>query len=84
MIKPPMILTRRSVFRAGVGLAVVATAMPVLTPASARAEGASPSRRGTAQRRWLLSFQDRRLPGDRDFGRLWADTDPADPRHERL
>src|SRR6202040_3716793 len=41
MIKPPTILTRRSVFRAGVGLAVVATAMPVLTPASARAEGAS-------------------------------------------
>jgi glyoxylase-like metal-dependent hydrolase (beta-lactamase superfamily II) len=41
MIKPPTILTRRSVFRAGAGLAVVATAMPVLTLASARAEGAS-------------------------------------------
>jgi glyoxylase-like metal-dependent hydrolase (beta-lactamase superfamily II) len=41
MIKPPTILTRRSVFRAGVGLAVAATATPVLTLASARAEGAS-------------------------------------------
>src|SRR3982074_3547026 len=40
MIKPPTILTRRSVFRAGVGLAVAAPATPVLTPASARAEGA--------------------------------------------
>jgi glyoxylase-like metal-dependent hydrolase (beta-lactamase superfamily II) len=41
MIKPPTILTRRSVFRAGIGLAVAATATPVLAPASARAEGAS-------------------------------------------
>src|SRR5258708_9297933 len=40
MIEPPTILTRRSVFRAGVGLAIAATATPVLTPASARAEGA--------------------------------------------
>src|SRR6201987_4966066 len=40
MIKPPTILTRRSVFRAGVGLAIAAAATPVLPPASARAEGA--------------------------------------------
>ena len=39
MIQPPTILTRRSVFSAGVGLAIAATA--TLTPASARAEGAS-------------------------------------------
>src|SRR5258708_7037375 len=37
MIKSPMILSRRSVFRAGVGLAVAATATPLLTSAS-RAE----------------------------------------------
>src|SRR5258708_28294733 len=41
MIKPPTSLNRRSVFRAGVGLAIAATATPMLTPASARAEGAS-------------------------------------------
>jgi glyoxylase-like metal-dependent hydrolase (beta-lactamase superfamily II) len=40
MIKPPTILTRRSVFRAGVGLAIAATAAPV-SAASALAEGAS-------------------------------------------
>jgi glyoxylase-like metal-dependent hydrolase (beta-lactamase superfamily II) len=41
MIKSPTILTRRSVFRAGAGLAVAATAMPALTAASAWAEGVS-------------------------------------------
>jgi glyoxylase-like metal-dependent hydrolase (beta-lactamase superfamily II) len=41
MIKPPTILTRRSVFRAGIGLTIAAAATPMLTPASARAEGAS-------------------------------------------
>src|SRR5260370_5309988 len=41
MIKPPTILTRRSVFRAGAGLAIAAAATPMLTPASARAESAS-------------------------------------------
>jgi glyoxylase-like metal-dependent hydrolase (beta-lactamase superfamily II) len=41
MIKPPTILTRRSVFRAGAGLAVAAMGTPLLTPASAQAEGAS-------------------------------------------
>jgi glyoxylase-like metal-dependent hydrolase (beta-lactamase superfamily II) len=40
MIKSPMIVTRRSMFRAGAGLAVAATAVPFLTPASARAEDA--------------------------------------------
>jgi glyoxylase-like metal-dependent hydrolase (beta-lactamase superfamily II) len=40
MIKPPTTLTRRSVFRAGVSLAVAATATPVLTPAAAQSEGA--------------------------------------------
>jgi glyoxylase-like metal-dependent hydrolase (beta-lactamase superfamily II) len=43
MTKPLTILTRRSVFRAGVGLAVAATATPVLTPASAQSEGARQS-----------------------------------------
>src|SRR5258708_21100704 len=40
MIKPPTTLTRRSVFRAGTGLAVAAMGTPLLTPASAQAEGA--------------------------------------------
>jgi glyoxylase-like metal-dependent hydrolase (beta-lactamase superfamily II) len=40
MTKPPTILTRRSVFRAGVGLAAAATATPVLAPAAAESEGA--------------------------------------------
>jgi glyoxylase-like metal-dependent hydrolase (beta-lactamase superfamily II) len=40
MIKPPTTLTRRSVFRAGAGLAVAATATPLLTPASAQADNA--------------------------------------------
>jgi glyoxylase-like metal-dependent hydrolase (beta-lactamase superfamily II) len=39
MIKPPT-LTRRSVFRAGAGLAVAATATRLITPASAQAENA--------------------------------------------
>src|SRR5260370_37805826 len=39
MIKPPTILTRRSVFRAGAGLAVAATATRLITPALAQAEG---------------------------------------------
>src|SRR6202045_1793639 len=43
MIKPPTTLTRRSVFRAGAGLAVAATATRLLTPASAQAEGARPA-----------------------------------------
>src|ERR1700720_5045465 len=38
MIKSRTILTRRSIFRAGAGLAVAATATPFLTPASAQAE----------------------------------------------
>ena len=84
MIKSPTILTRRSIFRAGAGLAVAATATPLLTPASAQAEGATSSRRGSPKRQWLLSLQDRRLPGDRDLGWLWADSDQADPRYERL
>jgi glyoxylase-like metal-dependent hydrolase (beta-lactamase superfamily II) len=39
MIKPPT-LTRRSVFRAGAGLAVAATATRLITPASAQSEDA--------------------------------------------
>src|ERR1700736_6218996 len=39
MMKPRMTLTRRSVFRAGAGLAIAATATPVFIPASAQAEG---------------------------------------------
>lgn len=39
MIKPPTTVTRRSVFRAGAGLAVAALGTSVLTPASAQAEG---------------------------------------------
>src|SRR6202045_2522498 len=41
MTKSPTILTRRSIFRAGAGLAVAATARPVLPPAPAGAEAAS-------------------------------------------
>ena len=44
MTKSPTILTRRSMFRAGAGLALVATATPLLASASARAEGAKPMR----------------------------------------
>src|SRR6267142_1905620 len=40
MIKSPTTLTRRSMFRAGAGLAVAATATRVLTPTSAQAEAA--------------------------------------------
>jgi glyoxylase-like metal-dependent hydrolase (beta-lactamase superfamily II) len=40
MIKSTTILTRRSVFRAGAGLAVAATATPLLNPASAQSEDA--------------------------------------------
>jgi hypothetical protein len=40
MIKSPTILTRRGMFRAGVGLAVAAMATPLVTPAPARAEDA--------------------------------------------
>src|SRR5260221_6416048 len=40
MIESPTILTRRSIFRAGAGLAVAATATPFLTRASAQAEDA--------------------------------------------
>src|ERR1700722_20822802 len=38
MSKTPTTLTRRSVFRAGAGMAVAASATPFLTPASAQAE----------------------------------------------
>jgi glyoxylase-like metal-dependent hydrolase (beta-lactamase superfamily II) len=38
MIKSPTMLTRRRIFRAGAGLAVAATAMPLLTPARAPAQ----------------------------------------------
>jgi len=40
MIESPTTLTRRSLFRAGAGLAAAATATRVLTPGSAQAEGA--------------------------------------------
>jgi hypothetical protein len=43
MMKPPTILTRRSVFRAGTGLAIAAMGTPLLTPASAQAEGVKPA-----------------------------------------
>jgi glyoxylase-like metal-dependent hydrolase (beta-lactamase superfamily II) len=42
MTKSPTILTRRSIFRAAAALAVAATATPLLTPTSARAEHADP------------------------------------------
>ena len=41
MIKSPTMLTRRTMFRAGAGLAAAATATPLLTSAPAQAEGAS-------------------------------------------
>ena len=40
MNKSPTILTRRSMFHAGAGLAVAAMATPLVTPASAHAEDA--------------------------------------------
>jgi hypothetical protein len=40
MTESPTILTRRSMFRAGAGLAVATTATPFLTTASAQAEDA--------------------------------------------
>src|SRR5258708_27115009 len=40
MIKSPTIVTRRSMFHAGAGLAVAAMATPLVTPASAHAEDA--------------------------------------------
>src|ERR1700719_2421721 len=40
MIESRTILTRRSIFRAGAGLAVIATATPTLKPASAQSEHA--------------------------------------------
>jgi hypothetical protein len=40
MTKFPTILTRRSIFRGGAGLAVAATATSLLTPGSAHAEDA--------------------------------------------
>jgi len=40
MIESPTILNRRSIFRAGAGLAIAAATSPLLTPASARAEDA--------------------------------------------
>ena len=40
MTKPPTMLTRRSVFRAGVGLAAAATATRLIPPASAQSENA--------------------------------------------
>jgi glyoxylase-like metal-dependent hydrolase (beta-lactamase superfamily II) len=40
MIESPTILTRRSIFRAGAGLAVAATVPPLLNPASAQSEDA--------------------------------------------
>src|ERR1700730_15221490 len=46
--------------------------------------GRSSGRRGTPKRRWLLSLQDRRLPGHCDFGWLRAASDQADLRYERL
>ena len=44
MSKSPTTLTRRSVFRAGAGLALAATATPFLSPASARADDARQAR----------------------------------------
>jgi glyoxylase-like metal-dependent hydrolase (beta-lactamase superfamily II) len=43
MIRSPTTLTRRSMLRAGAGLAVAAMATPLLTPASAHAEDARPA-----------------------------------------
>src|SRR5260370_25757887 len=43
--------------------------------------GRPSSRRGIPKRQWLLSLQDRRLPGNRDLGWLWADSDLADLRY---
>jgi hypothetical protein len=55
-----------------------------LTPGLSQGRGRPASRRGILKRERLLSLQDRRLPGDRDLGWLWADSGRADLRHERL
>ena len=83
MIKPPTILTRRSVFRAGAGLAVAATATRLITPASAQSEGAHQAGADPLNGDGFYRFK-WGLPSDRDLGWLWADTDPADPSYERL
>ena len=67
MTKFPTILTRRSIFRAGAGLAVAAAATAAARPRRGLRTlvqaGAEP-----VERRWLLSFRGRRgLPGDRDL-----------------
>ena len=83
MTKFPTILTRRSIFRAGAGLAVAATATPFFTRASAWAEDAvKPARNPQTAMASILS----RLAtsGDRDLGWLGPLPGPADPRNKRL
>ena len=56
----------------------------ILTPASAQAEDARQADAEPLNGNGFLSLQDRRLPGDRDLGWLYADSGRADLRYERL
>jgi len=83
MTNSATILTRRSLFRAGAGVAVAATAAPMLNPASVRAEDA---RQAGAERLNGNGFYRFKI-GDFQatvLGWPWADSDLADLRHECL
>src|ERR1700674_5472013 len=54
----------------------------VVQPCLAVGGGRSSTTRRTSKRRWLLSLQDRRLPGDRDLGWIWAGYGEAGPCYE--
>jgi hypothetical protein len=80
MIKSPTILTRRGVFRVGAGLAVAATATPLLIPTSTEAEDAHQTGAQPLNGNGFYRFK----IGDRDLRWLWADSGRADPRYECL
>ena len=84
MIVSRTILTRRSLFRAGAGLAVVATATPLLNTASAQSQHAREAGAEPLNGNGFYRFKIGGLPGNRDLGWLWADSDLADLRYERL
>jgi hypothetical protein len=84
MIQSPTILNRRNIFRAGAALAIAATASPLLTPASAQAEDARQADAEPANGNGFYRFKIGDFQATRDLGWLRADSDQADPRHERL
>ena len=84
MTKSPTILTRRSIFRAGAGMAVAATATPLFNAASAWAEdvhqaSAEPLNGDGFYRFKIGDFQATVISDG--YGQIPA---PADPRYERL